>query len=244
MARLRLDQVLVARGLVQSRARAADLVARGAVRIAGVVASKAGQLIAEDAALAIDEAANAYVARSGAKLAAALDRFGYPASGRVALDIGASTGGFTEVLLQRGIARVYAVEVGREQLHARLRGDDRIVSLEATDARDLTAAVVPDAVGAIVADVSFISLTQALPASLALASPGAWLVALVKPQFEAGRDALGKRGVVKDEAARAAAVARIAGWLTERGWRVDGEIVSPLPGKEGNIEHLIGATRA
>ena len=241
MARSRLDLLLVSRGLVQSRARAADLVARGAVLVAGETARKAGQMIDDDVAVAIDEAANAYVARSGAKLSAALDHFGFVADGRIGLDIGASTGGFTEVLLEHGATRVYAVEVGRDQLHTRLRGDPRIVSLEETDARHLTTSIVPDRIDAIVADVSFISLTQALPAPLALAGEGAWLVALVKPQFEAGREALGKRGVVKNEAARAAAVALIAGWLGQRGWRVLGDIVSPLPGKEGNIEHLIGA---
>ncbi|MFN3869083.1 MAG: TlyA family RNA methyltransferase [Hyphomicrobiaceae bacterium] len=242
MARFRLDQILVSRGLVQSRARAADLVARGAVRIGDDIARKAGQMIDDTVAITVDETANAYVARSGAKLAAALDHFGFAASGRIALDIGASTGGFTQVLLERGAARVYGVEVGRDQLHARLRADTRIVSLEQTDARDLTPILIPEPIDAIVADVSFISLTQALPKPLAFAVPGAWLVALVKPQFEAGREALAKRGVVKDEAARAAAVSRIAAWLRAQGWRVVGDMVSPLPGKDGNIEHLIGAT--
>lgn len=242
--RQRLDQLLVDRGLVATRARAADLIRRGAVAVAGVAARKPGQLVANEAALAVDAAANAYVARSGLKLAAALDAFGLDANGRVALDVGASTGGFTQVLLERGVARVYAVDVGHGQLHADVAGDARVVSLESVDVRDLTAREIAEPVGAVVADVSFIGLKQALPVPMALSAADAWLVALVKPQFEAGREALGKRGVVRDEAVRQAAVDDIAAWLTAAGWRIVGSMVSPLPGKEGNIEHLIGAVRA
>ncbi len=241
MNRSRLDRLLVARGLVQSRARAADLIERGAVTVNGDVARKAGIMVSDDATLAVEAAANAYVARSGAKLAAGLEHFGFSADGRVALDIGASTGGFTQVLLERGARRVYAVEIGHGQIHPLVAADPRVVSLEGVDARTLSTELVAEAIEAVVADVSFIALAQALPAPLALACPGAWLLALVKPQFEAGRAAIGKRGVVKDETARAAAVEEVAAWLGRQGWRVVGSIVSPLPGKEGNIEHIIGA---
>lgn len=234
---------MVSRGLVRSRARAADLVARGAVTVDGTMARKAGVLVNESTRIAIDAAANAYVARSGAKLAAALDHFGFSPQGRVALDIGASTGGFTEVLLERDALLVHAVEIGHGQLDAGIARDPRVRSYEGTDARTLTRELIAEPIEAIVADVSFISLTQALPAALSLATPDAWLVALVKPQFEAGRAAIGKRGVVKDEAVRRAAVAHVAEWLAQHGWRIIGDMTSPLPGKEGNIEHLIGGVR-
>lgn len=243
MTRTRLDRLLVARGLVQSRARAADLVERGAVTIGGEVARKPGVMVDPAAALGVDAAANAWVARSGAKLAAGLAHFGFAVAGRAALDIGASTGGFSQVLVEAGARRVYAVEVGHGQLHPAIAADPRVVSLEGTDARALDVALVPEPVQAIAADVSFISLTLALPAALALAEPGAWLLALVKPQFEAGRAAVGKRGVVKDEAARTAAVEEVGGWLAKAGWRLRGSLVSPLPGKAGNIEYIIGAVR-
>lgn len=240
---VRLDSALVARGLVATRARAADLVRRGAVVVDGKPAKKAGQLVDMAACLDVDEEANAYVARSGLKLKGALEAFGFDATGRVALDVGASTGGFTQVLLERGAARVFAVDVGHGQLHADVASDPRVVSLEQTDARTLSACEITEPVGAIVADVSFISLKQVLPAALALAACDAWLVALVKPQFEAGRGALGKRGVVREEAVRRAVVDDIAAWIGGQGWRVVGDMASPLPGKEGNIEHLIGAVR-
>lgn len=242
--RERLDQVLVARGLVHSRARAADLVRRGAVRVAGEVATKPGQLVAADAPLCVDAAANAYVARSGAKLVAALDAFQLDPSGRVALDIGASTGGFTQVLLERGARSVYAVDVGRDQLHPSLRADVRIVSLEGRDARSLAASDFAEPPQALVADVSFISLEQVLPGPLELVTRDGWLVALVKPQFEVGRAAVGKRGVVKEALAAEKAVQRVAALLEDKGWRVRGNIVSPLAGKEGNVEWLLAAVRS
>lgn len=241
--RQRLDQLLVARGLVQSRARAADLIQRGAVSVAGQIAAKAGQLVDVAADIAVDGAANAYVARSGAKLAAALTRLGLDASGRVALDVGASTGGFTQVLLEAGARKVYAVDVGHNQLHASLRGDPRVVSLEGQDARELSEQQIGEPVTAIVADVSFVSLCQVLPVPLRLAARGCWLVALVKPQFEVGRRAIGKSGVVRDGEARERAVENVAAVLMEAGWRVLGALESPLPGKEGNIEWLVGAQR-
>jgi 23S rRNA (cytidine1920-2'-O)/16S rRNA (cytidine1409-2'-O)-methyltransferase len=165
-------------------------------------------------------------------------------TGVVALDIGASTGGFTEVLLARGAARVYAVDVGHGQLHPRLAGDARVVSLERRDARSLDSSLIPEPAGAVVADVSFISLTKALPAPLALTHPGSWLVALIKPQFEAGPAAVGKRGIVRDPAARARAVELVRGWVARQpGWRVLDVIPSPIAGGSGNEEFLLGAVR-
>ena len=237
----RLDQKLVETGLAPSRARAADLVRRGCVTVAGETALKPGVLVADGAVLAVAPGAADYVSRGGLKLEAALQAFDLSPEGCVALDVGASTGGFTEVLLGRGAVRVYAVDVGRGQLHESLRADPRVVSLEATDARDLAAATVPERVTAVVADVSFISLTQALPAALGLADASAWLVALVKPQFEAGREAVGKGGIVRDETDRERAVARVRMFLEGAGWTVLGVIQSPIEGGGGNIEFLIGA---
>jgi 23S rRNA (cytidine1920-2'-O)/16S rRNA (cytidine1409-2'-O)-methyltransferase len=175
------------------------------------------------------------------KLAAALDASGFDPTGRVALDVGASTGGFTDVLLARGAAKIFAVDVGRDQLHARLRADPKVISLEGTDARTLDRTVIREPVAAIVADVSFIGLALALPAALGLAEPGAWLVALVKPQFEAGRAAVGKGGIVRDRKDREQAVAKIRAFIEGAGWTVVGEIASPILGGSGNEEFLIGA---
>ena len=235
---------MVEEGLVSSRARAADLIRRGCVTVAGKTALKPGALVNDDAALALAPGEGAYVSRGALKLEAALDAFGLDPAGLVALDIGASTGGFTEVLLAKGAAKVYATDVGRGQLHKRLRADPRVVALEATDARRLDAAIIPEPVAAVVADVSFISLTQALPAALKLAGPGAWLVALVKPQFEAGRAAVGKGGIVRAAEDRERAVARVRGFLEGEGWTVIGAVQSPIEGGSGNIEFLIGARRA
>lgn len=239
--RMRLDAALLARGLVASRSRARDLILRGQVSIDGQPAGKPGELVGPAQAIAVPEESARVVSRAGEKLAPALAHFGFPVAGRVALDVGASTGGFTEALLAAGAAKVYAVDVGRGQLHPRLAADARVVSLEGTDARDLSPALVPEPAAAIVADVSFISLVKALPAALALAAPDGWLIALVKPQFEAGREAVGKGGIVHDDAARAAAVAKVETFLKTSGWRVAGIVPSALPGKDGNVEYLIGA---
>jgi 23S rRNA (cytidine1920-2'-O)/16S rRNA (cytidine1409-2'-O)-methyltransferase len=194
--------------------------------------------------LTLEPASVGGVSRGGAKLAAALDAFGFKPKGRIALDVGASTGGFTEVLLERGAAKVYAVDVGHGQLHTRLKADPRVVSMEECDARSLTRELIPEPVGAIVADVSFISLAKALPAPLELAAPGAWLVALVKPQFEAGRARIGKRGIVRDERARQAAVEEVRAWLAaQENWRVVGIVPSPIRGGSGNEEFLMGARK-
>jgi len=234
----------VAEGLVPSRARAADLVRRGCVTVEGATVLKPGALVADDAAIVLAAGAGDRVSRGALKLEAALHDFGFDPVGRVALDVGASTGGFTEVLLAEGVAKVYAVDVGRGQLHESLRADPRVVSLEATDARALDAALIPEPVGVIVADVSFISLTQALPAALKRAAPGAWLVALVKPQFEAGREAVGRGGIVRKAEDRERAVVRVCDFLETQGWTVLGVIPSPIEGGSGNAEFLIGARNA
>jgi len=239
----RIDQRLVEEGLAPSRARAADLVRRGCVTVAGLPASKPGALVADEAPLAVSAEENEYVSRGGLKLQAALEAFGLSPEGLVALDVGASTGGFTEVLLAGGAAKVYAVDVGREQLHATLRADPRVVSLEATDSRRIDETLIAEPVAAIVADVSFISLTQALPAALKRAGENGWLVALIKPQFEAGREAVGKGGIVRDEKDRERAIARVRGFLEAEGWRILGVIQSPITGGSGNVEFLIGACR-
>lgn len=233
----------MARGLVATRSRARDLVLRGAVVVDGSVRDKPADMVADTADIRVAEALAAQVSRAAGKLEAGLTAFGVSANGLTALDIGASTGGFTQTLLAGGAARVYAVDVGHGQLHPSLVADSRVRVLEGCDARALDRALVPDDIGAIVADVSFISLAKALPAGLALASAGAWLIALVKPQFEVGREGVAKGGIVRDEALRARAVADVARFLAESGWRVRGHIESPLPGRDGNVEFLIGADR-
>ena len=239
--RKRLDQALLSRGLAATRSRARDLILRGEVSVDDVVVTKAGVPVSDAASIRIAGAA-AYVSRGALKLEAALEAFGLEARGRIALDVGASTGGFTEVLLAHGAERVYAVDVGHGQLHGRLKADPRVVSLEGCDARALDRELISEPVDAIVADASFISLTQALPAALALAAPGAWLVALVKPQFEAGREAVGRGGIVRDPAAHEAAVAKVSEWLASKpGWQVAGLMPSPIAGGAGNREFLLGA---
>ena len=239
---MRLDRLLVLRGLVSTRSKAQDLIRRGAVCVAGAPALKAGLEVAAGAVLHVAETER-YVARSAWKLKAALDAFGFAAKDCVCLDVGASTGGFTEVLLECGAARVFAVDVGRGQLHGSLKDDPRVVSLESTDARSLTAAMFPAPFDAIACDVSFISLLKVLPAILPLARPGAWLAALIKPQFEVGRGAVGKGGIVKDEAAKERAIASVVAYIEEAGWTVRGTVRSPILGQDGNEETLVGAIR-
>jgi len=240
----RLDICLVDRGLAPSRSRARDLVRRGLVEVAGTVERRPGASVPAGVEIRVVGNAAARVSRGAEKLEAALEHFAFPVADLVVLDVGASTGGFTEVLLARGAARVYAVDVGRGQLHPRLAADPRVVSLEGCDARRLDRDLVPEPVGAIVADVSFISLAKALPAALALTVPGAWLVALVKPQFEAGRAAVGKRGIVREPAARQRAVTLVRDWLAAQpGWRVLDAVRSPIAGGSGNEEYLLGAVR-
>ena len=238
----RLDQALVTRGLVVSRARARDLVLRGEVKVDGVIAAKPALRVGPAHRLALAPGAGDYVSRGAIKLRAALDHFGFDPAGRIGLDIGASTGGFTEVLLARGATRVYAVDNGVGQLHASLKSDARVISLEETDARRLTRAEIPEPVGALVADVSFISLAKALPAALLLAAPGCWLAGLIKPQFEAERTWIPKDGVITDPDVHADAVALVENWLRDLGgWRILGTLPSPIKGGDGNSEFLIGA---
>ncbi len=241
---IRLDKALAAAGLAPSRSAAADLVRRGCVRVDGVPARKAGQGVSAHALLAITGDARPHVSRGGLKLAAALEHFRLDPAGCTALDIGASTGGFTDVLLRGGARRVYAVDVGQGQLHASLRGDNRVVVLEKCNARRLDRLLVSEAIDLLVCDVSFISLTKALPAAMALCRPGATLVALIKPQFEAGRAHVGKGGIVRDKKVHREVCTRIERWLEDdMGWPVTGLIPSPVTGPDGNHEFLIAARR-
>jgi 23S rRNA (cytidine1920-2'-O)/16S rRNA (cytidine1409-2'-O)-methyltransferase len=243
--RQRLDQLLVAKGLAATRSRARDLVARHAVRVDGQPATKPAQMVLETATLDVDAAANAHVARSAQKLIDALDAFNFDCAGRNALDLGASTGGFTEVLLQRGATIVHAVDVGRDQLHPTLKVDARVIDHSGTDARMLNAAEIPDPITAMVVDVSFISLRKLLPVPMALVQPGCWLVALVKPQFEQdSKSSISKAGLVKDPDGGLAALRSVETWVAEQpGWRLIGSRATSLPGKSGNQEYVIGAMR-
>jgi 23S rRNA (cytidine1920-2'-O)/16S rRNA (cytidine1409-2'-O)-methyltransferase len=240
----RLDQLLLDRGLVDSRAKAQALVMAGKVFSGERRLDKPGQPMAEDAALEVRGQDHPWVSRGGIKLAHALDHFGLSPKGLVCLDIGASTGGFTDVLLTHGAARVHAVDVGHGQLAWKLRSDPRVVVHEKTNARFLTAAQIGEEAGALVCDASFIGLATLLPAPLALCMPGAWAVALIKPQFEVGPGAVGKGGVVREPAQHRAVVARVSAWFADQpGWTVLGTTESPITGPEGNREFLIGARK-
>ncbi len=238
----RLDQLLVDRGLAESRARAQALVMAGAVFAGERRLDKPGAQVAADLAVEVRGRDHPWVSRGGVKLAAGLAAFAIDPVGKICLDVGASTGGFTDVLLTHGAKRVYAVDVGHGQLAWKLREDARVVVLERTNARHLTAGQVPEPIDLIVCDASFIGLETLLPAALALAAPGAALIALIKPQFEVGRGRVGKGGVVRDPALHAEVCDRIRAWLDGLpGWRVLGIAESPITGPEGNKEFLIGA---
>jgi 23S rRNA (cytidine1920-2'-O)/16S rRNA (cytidine1409-2'-O)-methyltransferase len=241
--RLRLDEALVLRGLAQSRARARDMVKRGTVSVDGRSEAKPARMIEAGQAIAVSDPAARYVSRSSLKLIAALDAFGFDPSGLVALDLGASAGGFTQVLLERGAAHVIAIEVGRGEMGSSLASDPRMTLIEGLNARNLQRAHLRERkIRAIVADLSFISLKLALPPALSLVEPSAWGAFLVKPQFEVGRKALGKGGIVRDENIARQAAQNIATWLeSEQGWRVVGLIPSPIAGGSGNREFLLGA---
>ena len=243
MTKMRADQLLVSRGLVESRSRAQALIMAGAVFSGERKIAKAGDMLAEDAALEVRGKDHPWVSRGGIKLDHGLTHFAFHVTGAVALDVGSSTGGFTDVLLSRGAARVYAVDVGTNQLAWKLRQDPRVIVHEQTNARNLTAEIVPEPVDIVVCDASFIGLAKVLPAALSLAKPGAKLVALVKPQFEAGREEVGKGGVVRDEAVHARVCAEAAAWAESQGWRVLGLTESPITGPEGNREFLLGAVK-
>ena len=243
-ARRRADVLLVERGLAVSRDRAQALILAGRVYSGERRIAKAGDLLPWDLPLELRGQDHPWVSRGGIKLAHALAQFGLDPKGRVALDIGASTGGFTDVLLTHGAARVHAVDVGHGQLDWKLRQDPRVVVLERTNARHLTAEQVPEAPGVVVCDASFIGLRTVLPAALALAAPGAWAVALIKPQFEAGPARVGKGGVVRDPAVHEEVCGTIRDWWAALpGWRVLGIEPSPITGPEGNREFLIAAVK-
>lgn len=240
----RVDQALVDRGLAESRSKAQALVLAGLVFTGTRRIDKAGDTLAADQPLTVKGQEHPWVSRGGLKLVKGLDTFGIDPAGLVCLDVGASTGGFTDVLLSRGAARVYAVDVGHGQLAWKLREDPRVVVLEKTNARHLTAEQVPEPVDLVVCDASFIGLETVLPAPLALARPGAGLVALIKPQFEVGKGRVGKGGVVREPELHQEVCERIGGWLAGLpGWRVLGIAESPIQGPEGNREFLIGGRR-
>ena len=243
MARQRADLLLVARGLADSRSRAQALIMAGAVFSGDRKIAKAGDLLPEDAALEVRGKDHPWVSRGGIKLDHGLAHFGFDVTGAVALDVGSSTGGFTDVLLSRGAARVYAVDVGTNQLAWKLRQDPRVIVHEQTNARNLTGEIIPEPVDIITCDASFIGLAKVLEAPLKLARPGARLVALVKPQFEAGRDEVGKGGVVRDEGVHQRVCDEAAAWVESQGWRVLGVTESPITGPEGNKEFLLGAQK-
>jgi 23S rRNA (cytidine1920-2'-O)/16S rRNA (cytidine1409-2'-O)-methyltransferase len=244
--RMRLDEALVAAGLAATRSRARDMVKRGAVTVDGKIVDRPGRKVTTAEKLAVGDAAARYASRAALKLIAALDRFGFDPSALTALDLGASTGGFTQVLLERGAAYVMAIDVGHGQLDPALAADPRVSQHEGLNARDLKRAHLGDRrIGAIVADVSFISLRLALPPALALCEPGAWGVFLVKPQFEVGREFVGKRGIVRDRAVAERSAEDIAIWIEqEHGWIVSGILPSPILGGDGNEEFLLGAKYA
>lgn len=240
--KLRLDQLLVERGLFESRAQASAAIAAGTVLVDGAPARKAAQLVREGQAI-IAERAHPFVSRGALKLLAALDHTRLSPSGLVCLDLGASTGGFTDLLLQRGARRVFAVDIGHGQLHPRLAADPRVASLEGQDARKITAVEVNQPVDLLVADLSFIGLAKALPAGLRRVKPGGRIIVLVKPQFEAGPGA-GKKGVIRDERLRSEIIARVAGEIAALGIIVEETIPSPITGGEGNHEFLLIGRKA
>tara|TARA_R110002020_G_scaffold6321_1_gene26565 strand:- start:547 stop:1296 length:750 start_codon:yes stop_codon:yes gene_type:complete len=234
--RIRLDLAMEQRGLVPSRARARDAILRGTVTLNGVVAVKQNQMVGKDDLVALSDPAANYVSRAALKLVAGLDAGAIEVAGKVCADIGASTGGFTQVLMERGAARIYAVDVGHGQLHERLKGSDRVVSMEGINARDLTAAMIPQPVELLVSDVSFVSVTKVLAGPLALCAPGADAVILFKPQFEVGRRNVGKGGIVRSDEVIAEALAEMIGFMAEQGFAHQLSIPSPITGGDGNTE--------
>jgi 23S rRNA (cytidine1920-2'-O)/16S rRNA (cytidine1409-2'-O)-methyltransferase len=244
MAKERVDKLLVDRGLVETRAKAQALILAGLVYSDTKRIAKAGDQIPQDAPLNVKGQDHPWVSRGGLKLAKGIEAFGLPVAGRIAADVGASTGGFTDVLLANGAAKVYAVDVGHGQLAWKLRQDGRVVVLEKTNARHLTEAQIPDPLDIVVCDASFIGLETVLPAALSLTKPSAWCVALIKPQFEVGPGRVGKGGVVRDAALHDEVCARIKDWFgTQPGWQVLGIVESPILGPEGNKEFLIAARK-
>ncbi|GCD52657.1 TlyA family RNA methyltransferase [Acetobacter pasteurianus] len=244
MARRRVDQLLVDRGLVESRTKAQALIMAGLVFSGEKRVAKAGDQVPEDAPLQVRGQEHPWVSRGGCKLAHAIEHFSLSPEGRICLDVGASTGGFTDVLLTHGAKHVYAVDVGHGQLAWKLRSDPRVTVLEKCNARYLDNTTIPEAPSVVVCDASFIGLRTVLPAALALTTENAWAVALIKPQFEAGRDQIGAKGVVRDPAVHDAVCETIFSWWSSLpGWKVLGIEPSPITGPEGNREFLIAAQR-
>lgn len=239
----RIDQMLVTRGLAESRTRAQALVMAGLVFSGETKLAKPGQQLPEEAPLEVRGRDHPWVSRGGIKLAGALDAFGLDPSGVTAMDVGSSTGGFTDVLLSKGAEHVIAVDSGTNQLAWKLRQDERVTVLEQTSARILTADLVGRPYGWVVCDASFISLRKVLEVPLALAEPQCRLVALIKPQFEVGREEVGKGGVVRDPALHARVCEEVRSWLEGEGWDVQGIVESPIKGPEGNVEFLVSASR-
>ncbi|MDX2209871.1 MAG: TlyA family RNA methyltransferase [Sphingopyxis sp.] len=242
MAKVRADQLLVEQGHAESRARAQALILAGLVFVDDRKVDKAGQQLPPDTVLTLKGRDHTWVSRGGLKLDHALAELGWDVTDAVAIDVGSSTGGFTDVLLSRGAARVYAVDSGTNQLAWKLRQDARVVVLEQISARILTPIHIPEPVDLIVCDASFISLAKVLPVPLGFAKAGARLIALIKPQFEAERHEIGKKGVVRDTAVHARVCAEVQAWLGSIGWRIDALMTSPITGPEGNVEFLVAAT--
>lgn len=243
MAKVRADQLLVNRGLAESRTRAQALILAGIVYLGDRKIEKAGQQVAEDAVLDVRGRDHPWVSRGGIKLAHALEHFGWDVSGAIAIDVGSSTGGFTDVLLTNGAAKVFAVDSGTNQLAWKLRNDPRVAVHEQTSARILTDTEITEAVDIIVCDASFIGLSKVLERPMTFTKAGAGLIALIKPQFEAGRDEVGKGGVVRDPEVHQRVCTNVQSWLTDKGWAVEGITESPIKGPEGNIEFLIAARK-
>ena len=243
-SKIRLDQLLVERGLAESRTRAQALVMAGHVSVGDVKALKPGQQVASDAQVSVKGSDHPWVSRGGIKLAHALQEFGVDVVGMIAIDVGSSTGGFTDVLLTNGAAKVYAVDSGTNQLAWRLRQDERVIVHEQTSARILTETHIPEPVDLVVCDASFIGLAKVLERPLTFAKPGAQLLALIKPQFEAGRAEVGKGGVVRNEIVHQRVCDEVQKWLVEKGWTIAGLTTSPITGPQGNVEFLVWAKNA
>ena len=244
MAKVRADQLLVDRGLAESRTRAQALILAGLAFIGDRKIDKAGQQVADDAEISVKGRDHPWVSRGGVKLDHALTHLGWDVTDAVAIDVGSSTGGFTDVLLSRGAARVYAVDSGTNQLAWKLRQDDRVIVHEQTSARILTPTHIPEPVDLIVCDASFIALSKVLPVPMGFAKAEARMVALIKPQFEAERQEVGKKGVIRDADVHARVCRQVHDWLEQNGWRVVDTVESPITGPEGNVEFLIAAIKA
>lgn len=243
MSRIRLDLALEQRGLMPSRARARDAILRGTVMVNGAPAKKPNQMVGDDDQLSINDPASGYVSRAALKLIAGLDAGQITVSGKTCLDVGSSTGGFTQVLLERGATRVYSVDVGHDQLHESLRSDNRVVSLEGTNARALDRDTIPEPIDLVVSDISFVSVTKVLEAPLGVCAPVAQAVILFKPQFEVGRDFVGKGGIVTDTDASQRAMDAVIAFVEDRGFMFQTRVISPIAGGDGNLETVLVFSR-